>query len=271
MIQKVQLTKSGLVTSRLGFGTSRLHYLDRRARGRLLDLAADLGFTHFDTAPSYGDTLAEHELGNAMRSRRARFIIATKYGIEPNPIIALAPSFAQPMRGAMAIARRFASAQSKHPPITAKGLRQSVEQSLRRLQTDWVDILFLHEPSPDSLKSAEAVFQELLDLREEGAIRYFGLAGAWKELSELGDFAEKIGQVVQTGEYEWPESHPPDITYGAISARPQSFTASSIEPTIALTRLRKAVSRRTQGVVLVSTTDPHRLLALAEASGTFFE
>jgi hypothetical protein len=81
MIGKVKLSRSGLVTSRLGFGTSRLHYIRREERRWLIDAAIDLGFFHFDTAPSYGDTLAECEIGAALGGRRDHVVIATKYGI----------------------------------------------------------------------------------------------------------------------------------------------------------------------------------------------
>jgi aryl-alcohol dehydrogenase-like predicted oxidoreductase len=63
LLPPVRLAKTEIVTSRLGFGTARLHYLAPRERQALLAAAAELGVVHFDTAPAYGDGIAETELG----------------------------------------------------------------------------------------------------------------------------------------------------------------------------------------------------------------
>ncbi len=264
MLRRVTFTRSGLQTSRLGFGTSRLHYLDSRSRARLLETAVSLGITHIDTAPAYGDTAAELEIGKVLRSCRDRLVIVSKYGIPPNALIAAMPSLATPIRGARALSRRFGLTQAARPQMTAEGLRRSVEQSLRRLRTDWLDILLLHEPSRSSLTSVEAIYRELLSLRGKGYIRFFGLAGAWKGITGLGEDAAKIGQIVQTGENEWTGDPPPDITYGAISAGPQSYFGDTVTPMAAKQRLRAALKRRPYGAVIVSTKHAEHLQSLAE-------
>lgn len=262
MAMMVQLARSGLTTSRLAYGTSRLHYVDRDKRTALLEKAVDAGFTHIDTAPSYGDTLVESEIGRVLRPQRDRLVIATKYGIPPNPLAmrATAPRFALPLNAARAVARRLGIRRNKRPPMTAQGLRQSVEESLRRLQTDWLDILLLHEPTPDVLLQPDEIHRELVDLQSQGHIRCFGLSGAWAGISGLGDDARLIGSVIQTGETEWPESEPPDITYGAIAAGGHA----TVNPAIAIDRLRVALARRPSGVVLFSTTNPDHLRDLVE-------
>src|SRR5262245_14677166 len=105
MVTSVRLARSGILTSRLAFGTSRLHYVRQRDRQRLLGAAADLGFAHFDTAPVYGDGLAEVELGRFLRSQRDRFILATKYGIPADPIMERWGSMVPPLRIGRAFAR----------------------------------------------------------------------------------------------------------------------------------------------------------------------
>src|SRR5437773_1596207 len=92
MIPEVRLDRSGLRTSRLAFGTSRLHHVDYQKSQRLLALAAELGFVHFDTAPAYGDGLAERAVGRFIKRNRTSFVIATKYGIPPDPVLEAAPS-----------------------------------------------------------------------------------------------------------------------------------------------------------------------------------
>jgi aryl-alcohol dehydrogenase-like predicted oxidoreductase len=268
MIPAVQLARSQLKTSRLAFGTSRLHHVDARHRRTLLATAAELGFVHFDTAPSYGDGFAESELGRFIRGRRSRFIIATKYGIPPDPIIAAVPSLSFAMRGARAIARKIGFQRSAPPPLTASGLRGSLEQSLRRLGTEWVDILFLHEPSPQRIPAADPLLEELISLRRKGLIRHFGLAGAWNGITAVGGSASGFGEIVQTAESEWPEEQPPDITYGTISMGPQSAFAVRVDPATALERLRAALARRPQGVVIVSTSKTEHLRRFGEMTAT---
>jgi hypothetical protein len=72
--------------------------------------------------------------------------------------------------------------------------------------------------------------------------------------------------VVQTAETEWPETFPPDITYGAITGASQNYLAAGISTVIALERLRSALLRRPNGVVIVSTTKLENLRALAGAA-----
>jgi aryl-alcohol dehydrogenase-like predicted oxidoreductase len=264
MIPKVTFSKSGLITSQLGFGTSRLHHVGRKTRERLLDTAVDLGFTHIDTAPCYGDTLAEAEIGSVLRSKRDRLVIASKYGIPASLLLAATPAIAPLLRAARSLARRGGFLASNWPPISANGLQQSVEQSLRRLRTGWLDILLLHEPSPARLQTAESVYRMLCDMQDKGYIRYFGLAGSWNGIFALDTSAAPLGQVIQTGESEWPSSYPPDITYGAMAVEPQSYFADSPNQAFALERLRSALARRDQGTIIVSTTKPERLQILAE-------
>jgi aryl-alcohol dehydrogenase-like predicted oxidoreductase len=269
MIPSVRLAKSGLVTSRLGFGTSRLHYLGPGERLGVLAAVADLGIVHVDTAPAYGDGLAEAVLGDFLRQGRERIIVATKYGIPADPLLQAFPQIGAPFRGARVIARRLGFGSFKRPQLSAAGLRASAEQSLRRLRIDCIDILFLHEPSIDRLGDPREMVEEFWHLRERGLIRAFGLAGAWSAIAPILSAAPGLGDVVQTSETEWPASSPPDITYGAIAGGEQSYFASGPASDVAAERLCAALSRRPNGVVLVSTTKLRNLSVLvkqAEAS-----
>lgn len=266
MIPTVRLSKSGITTSRLGFGTSRLHYLGKRDRQRLLAAAADLGFTHFDTAPAYGDGICEAELGKFIRGQRQRFVIATKYGIPPDPIAEAWPSLSFPLRTVRATARKFGFHRAPLPPLTATGLRASVTRSLRRLGTDRIDILLLHEPRRDRIPSPDAIVEALQKLQRSGMVRAFGLAGGWSAVSDLLSIAPALAMVVQTVESECPSEAAPDITYGAIATGPQKYFSPAIATSEAVQRLRVALARRNSGVVLVSTTQLEHLHQLAEAS-----
>src|SRR5262245_43926458 len=142
MIPSVRLAKSGLLTSRLGFGTSRLHYLGPRQRIDMLAAIADLGIVHVDTAPAYGDGLAEAALGDFLHQGRGRIVVATKYGIPADPLLQVFPQVGAPLRGARAVLRSLGFGSLKRPPLSAAGLRASAEQSLRRLRIDYIDIFF---------------------------------------------------------------------------------------------------------------------------------
>jgi hypothetical protein len=232
---------------------------------RLLAAAADLGFTHFDTAPAYGDGISETELGEFIRGQRERFVIVTKYGIPPDPFGEAWPSLSRPLRAFRAIARKAGLRPTPLPPLTPTGLRASAERSLRRLGTDRIDILFLHEPHKDRIPSLDAIVDELHKLQRSGVVRAFGLAGGWSGISSLLSAAPALGMVVQTAESEWLPETAPDIAYGAIAAGPQRYFSPTIAVAEAVQRLCEALERRQSGVVLVSTTKLEHLYQLADA------
>ena len=228
----------------------------------MLATAAELGFMHFDTAPAYGDGICEAELGEFIRGQRERFVIATKYGIPPDAIAEAWPSLVLPVRAVRRIARKVGFHAAPLPPLTPTGLRASVMRSLRRLGTDRIDILLLHEPRRDRIPSPDAIVEELRQLQQSGVVRAFGLAGGWSGVSGLLSIAPALGMVVQTAEGEWPPGASPDITYGAIAAGPQRYSSPSITPSEAVQRLRVALERP-NGVVLVSTNKLQHAYQLA--------
>jgi aryl-alcohol dehydrogenase-like predicted oxidoreductase len=228
--------------------------------------AAELGIVHFDCAPSYGDGLAERELGAFCRSERDRYIIVTKYGIPVDPIMEGIGIARGPYRVVRALARKLGVGQSRLPPITGAGLRRSVESSLMRLRLDRIDILLLHEPAAMRLPRPIEVLEELSNLRRRGVIRAFGVAGAWNAISDVVAKEPDFAQVLQTSETEWSGEVPPDITYGAVAQASQNAFARSIDERVAVERLQAALRRRPGGVVIVSTTKIDNLRALSRAT-----
>lgn len=266
MIARVTLPTSGLVVSRLAFGTSRLHHMAAGDRQTILAAAADAGFSHFDTAPAYGDGLAETELGRFARGRRDRLTIATKYGIPPNRFVAAFPPLALPVRAVRALARRAFRLATPLPPLTPQGLRLSVEESLRRLATDHVDVLLLHEPHPGRMSHPDELMIELQRLVTGGMVRHLGLAGGWKGVVASAARLPGLAQVLQAPESEWSGDRVPDLTFGALASGAQSYFAGRIDAGAASERLRAALRRRPHGAVLVSTTRPGNLALLAGAA-----
>lgn len=263
VMRMVKLGNAPIKTSRLGLGTSRLHYLGRRERQSILAAAFELGIVHFDTAPPYGDGLAETELGHFLHGRREQVVIATKYGLPIDPVLAQMPSLSWSLRAARSLARKIGYWQQQMPLLTVSGLRSSVEGSLRRLRTDRIDLLLLHEPSVDRMRAADSLLAELNGLRARGLIRAFGLAGKWKGLRSVIEEWPDTGQILQTAENEWEPSRPPDVAYGAISGGAQSFWSGASQEG-ACERVARALNRRRDKVLLVSTTKVEHLRELAE-------
>ena len=206
LIPAVRLTRSGLESSRLAFGLSRLHYLwSSRERQELLSHAAALGFRHFDVARNYGDGLAEAELGRFLRGQRDRFLVATKYGIPANPLIDAFRPIGQPLRVVQSVGRRMGLFRMAHPPLTAEGLRASVERSLRALGIDCIDLLLLHEPSLAQMPNPSALIAEVDCQKHRGAIRCVGLAGGYEAVCMIAQRHSALSEVVQVPEFEVPE------------------------------------------------------------------
>ena len=138
-----------MVASVLGFGGSEIGYqgVSVRTVGRLLGGALDAGLNVIDTAECYDDS--EILIGKAIGSRRREFYLFTKCGH----------------------AGGWARADWRRAPLLA-----SVERSLRRLATDYVDLIQLHSCSLGELKKGEAI-EALERARERGWARYIGYSG----------------------------------------------------------------------------------------------
>lgn len=161
-MQQRRFANTDLYVSPLGLGTVKLgrnqgvkypHSFripdDREAR-QLLDLARDLGINLLDTAPAYGNS--EERLGTLLRGQRNHWVIATKVGEE------------------------FAEGQS-HFDFSAEHTRVSVQRSLQRLNTDYLDIVLVHSDGNDEqIVHQEGVLDALADLKRQGWIRAYGMS-----------------------------------------------------------------------------------------------
>ena len=145
------LGSSGLVVSVLGLGGNNFGRRTGDAAARaVVDAALEAGVTLIDTADTYGeDGASEAYLGDALRGRRDDVLIATKFGGwrgEERP------------EGAARGSRRY--------------IRLAVEGSLRRLQTDWIDLYQYHVP--DGTTPIDETLATLDELVAEGKVRYVG-------------------------------------------------------------------------------------------------
>ncbi|MCI0736194.1 MAG: aldo/keto reductase, partial [Beijerinckiaceae bacterium] len=145
--------------------------------------AFDRGVTWYDVAPPYGDGEAEEILGKFLTGRRDRVVVCTKFGI-PRQVITPLMRFIRPaaraivralpqMRGGKAKTRWSTAKERLH----AEQIEGSVTESLRRLRTGYIDVLALHEPSPEDCVN-EAILRELRRLVGKGYVREIAIAGA---------------------------------------------------------------------------------------------
>ena len=170
------LGDSGLLVSTVGlgcnnFGRSGTATETQEGTDAVVGAAIDAGVTFFDTADIYGKErgLSETLMGTALKGRRDEIVLATKFGMDMAG--ANGPDW-----GARA-SRRY--------------IRLAVESSLRRLQTDWIDLYQLHRP--DGVTPIDETLETLDDLIAEGKVRYIGhsnLAG-W-QIAEA-EFTARLG------------------------------------------------------------------------------
>jgi len=155
-MQKRKLGNSGLEVSALGFGFMGLNFLDGKGLDKkeattLLRNAVERGITFFDTAEAYGPYTNEEIVGEGLQPFRKDVVIATKFGCKD--------------------ARPTTGLDSRPETI-----RAVTEASLKRLKTDYIDLLYQHRVDPNV--PIEDVAGTVKDLIQEGKVKYFGLSEA---------------------------------------------------------------------------------------------
>lgn len=160
------------------FGVGGIHRLPLPVlRRRLLACALDVGFRSFDVAPSYGDGLNEVELGKAVAACRDRVRIATKFGIPFEPYGARHPILFPLIRAAKKVRRGYGRERERRE-FSGSAMAASLNQSLTRLRTDYVDRFLIHEPVTGLDTTTMDDLAECAEkLRSQGKIREFGIAG----------------------------------------------------------------------------------------------
>lgn len=155
-MKKRKLGNSGLEVSALGMGVMNLSFGTGKAADlndgiKVIRTAFEKGITFFDTAEAYGPFSNEELVGEALKPLRKDVIIATKFGM---------------------ISDTGVNSQPTH-------IRKVVEASLKRLQTDYIDLLYQHRVDPNV--PIEDVAGTVKDLIKEGKVKHFGLSEAGAE------------------------------------------------------------------------------------------
>ncbi len=156
-MNKRTLGSQGLVVSAEGLGCMGMSQsygpADEQESLATIDRAIELGIDFFDTAEVYGPYKNEELLGRALRGRRDRVIIATKFG--------------------------WKIEDGKMTGVDSSRIRDAVDGSLRRLETDHIDLLYQHRVDPKI--PIEDVVRTMSDLVREGKVRFLGLSEAGEQ------------------------------------------------------------------------------------------
>ena len=158
-MQTRQLGKTDLYITPIGFGTWAVGGgqwaggwgpQDDQQSIAAINRALDLGINWIDTAPAYGLGRAEQVVARALKGRSERPYIFTKCAIRWHPD------------------------RSLYNSLTAQSVREEVENSLRRLETDVIDLYQIHWPDPEP--EIEQGWATLADLKQEGKVRFIGVS-----------------------------------------------------------------------------------------------
>jgi len=187
MIYKT-LGKTGLKVSVIGFGASPLGGefgpVDPDQGRRAVNYAIEQGINYFDVAPYYGRTLAETRLGEFLEGRRDRIILTSK-------------------------ACRYDITDFDY---SAKRIMRSIEESLKRLRTDYVDVYQIHDV--EYAKREQVVGEAipaLFKLREQGKVRFVGITGYPLTPLKVIDETEDIDAVLTYCRYNLMDTTMDDI------------------------------------------------------------
>lgn len=162
-LKGIDAPMSTMVLGTMNFGDT----VDMRGSAAMLDAALEAGINAVDTANGYAGGATETMLGELLAGRHEDVVLATKAGM-PHPDA------------------------GDHSPLSERGLRLSLEGSLRRLRTEKVDLFYLHQP--DRSASLDETMQTVAALADEGRIGAVGVSNfaAW-QIAEVNAAAERNG------------------------------------------------------------------------------
>jgi predicted aldo/keto reductase-like oxidoreductase len=156
-----RLGRTNEMVSDISLGSSRIQDAD------VARYAIDRGINYFDTAPDYADTGSEQVLGEAMKGRRDKIFLATKF----------------------CVANGHLPNDTPVPKVI-----EAVEASLRRLQTDYVDLIHIHSCDRLDRLMAPNIHEAFDRLKEQGKVRFLGVSTHTPNLEEVANAAVDSGR-----------------------------------------------------------------------------
>jgi aryl-alcohol dehydrogenase-like predicted oxidoreductase len=174
-IKRRTFGSTGLDVSALGFGGAEIgfHHTSDKIVDVLLGMALDAGINVIDTAAMYAES--EEKIGKVLLSgRRRKVLLFTKCGRFAPPKRSIPGFFLRSRRHLRGLVGR----PRRREPIDwhPRALKWNIEQSLRRLRTDYIDVLQLHSCDEETLRRGE-VINVLRAARDSGKVRYIGYTG----------------------------------------------------------------------------------------------
>ena len=176
-----KLGNSGILVSEIGLGTNNFgRKLDYSESEQVINHALQSGINLLDTADMYSNGLSEEYIGKAISKKRDQVVLASKGGMNPMP----SPTDTK-------VAKRVNEGPNKSG-LSSVHIKRSVEESLSRLKTDYIDLYQTHIFDPYT--NQEETLRALDDLVSEGKIRYIGCSNymAW-ELIEGIQISRRYG------------------------------------------------------------------------------
>jgi aryl-alcohol dehydrogenase-like predicted oxidoreductase len=265
-MQFANIYNTDINVSRISYGTASLHHLiSSKKRKYLLEAVMSLGVTHFDTSPYYGYGLSEIDLGVSLKRQRGAMTVSTKIGLYP-PI---GSSVGALNVWSRKILGKFTPSLSR-PEVdwSLKRASKSLDMSLKRLNTDYVDFLFLHEPNASIIDKEEFMYwaEQLI---KQGKIRHVGLAGLPQIISPWIETKHPLINILQTrdgpNERELVDDFhrkgiKPQFTYGYLSGGKETGLLNDVNSI-----MRDAISRNSSGSIIVSSRKYERIKELIDA------
>jgi aryl-alcohol dehydrogenase-like predicted oxidoreductase len=154
-MEKRILGRTHLPVTVLGYGAMELRHLNQSDAGQILNAVLDQGINYIDTSPDYGPS--EEYIGNAIARRRSEYFLASKCGCNVD-----------------------ATGKGQNPPHvwSRKQLLWNIDNSLRLLKTDHLDVWQLHGPLPEELPGGvnDEVIRTMQELRQQGKIKWIAIS-----------------------------------------------------------------------------------------------
>ncbi len=247
----------------MALGTASLHHIySAKQRQALLEVAATAGITHFDTSPYYGYGLAETDLGVFLKGQRTAFTVGTKVGLYPWLTESTRATSVWARKAIGKLAPRLSLPVVNWQIAVA---RTSLRQSLKRLRTDYVDFIFLHEPDGGLIDTDE--FTRWIESEYAlGVVRSWGLAGVADRVAPWVQTGHPLARVIQTQDsldkfqasFILNCGRNFQFTYGYLSAQQEAVDQSR-----AKLIMSRALNRNVGGAIIISTRKTARVTQLA--------
>ncbi len=206
-MEQRKMGNTGLLVTLLGYGAMELRHVDERAAALLLNAVLDQGINYIDTSPDYGRS--EEFIGEAVGHRRDEFILASKCGCNIDTT------------------GKGITAQ-KHV-WTRQKLTENIENSLRLLKTDHIDVWQLHGPFPNELPGGKSndVIETMLELKRQGKVRAIGMSFKTGGKTDPSQLPSAYGFELAPFFLSWQVFDMIQIIYGGLERQNEDIIAAA--------------------------------------------